>query len=382
VSQTRLIRDTNSHKVTTLELFFDLVFVYGISQVTAYLAYDHSPMGFVKGLLLAALLWWAWVAYSWLGTSVQIDRGLVQAAIFVAMAAIMVLALLMPDFFDETRGASVAMLAASAYVIVRIMHLVLFYLGGREDPGIVRAVASFARTVVIAAVLLIGGAYLGGTWQVILVAVAVAIDVLGPFLGRGEGWRLALGHFAERHGLIVIIALGEGIVAIGVGAAGLSMSAALLATALLGVAVACVLWMGYFDGAAASLEEAVARRSGVEQITTARDVYSILHFLLVSGLILVALAMKSALKSADYGWQEPLEGYAAFALGLGLLQFLGGMWLMRRRAGARTSIAEPLVAASALLLIAAGTLIPAGLTVTAAAVIALLWRGVRAPVSD
>ncbi|HNE89138.1 MAG: low temperature requirement protein A [Candidatus Nanopelagicales bacterium] len=378
MSQTRLIRDTSGHKVTTLELFFDLVFVYGISQVTAYLAYDHSALGFFRGLLLAALLWWAWVAYSWLGTSVRIDRGLVQTAMFVAMGAIMVLALLMPDFFDETRGASVAMIAAAAYVVVRIMHLLLFYLAGRDDPGIVKAVLALARTVVIAAVLLIGGAYLGGTWQLILVAAAVAIDVIGPFLGRGEGWRLALGHFAERHALIVIIALGEGIVAIGVGAAGLPITPALLATALLGVALACVLWMCYFDGASTALEEAVEERSGVDRVTTARDVYSILHFLLVSGLILVALAMKSALKSADYGWQEPLAGYAAFALGLGAVQFLGGLWLMRRRAGARTSVGEPLLALAAALLVPVGMTLPAMATIAVTVVLALGWRAVRA----
>ncbi len=342
MSQNRLVRDAAGHKVTTLELFFDLVFVYGISQVTAYLADDHSALGFVRGLLLAALLWWAWVAYSWLGTSVRVDRGMVQAAMFVAMGAIMTLALLMPDFFDETRGASVAMIAAVAYVTVRIMHLVLFYIAGRDDPGIVQAVLGLARSVVLAAVLLVGGAYLGGTWQLILVGAAVAIDVLGPILTGGEGWLLSLGHFAERHGLIVIIALGEGIVAIGVGAAGLPFGAPLLVTALLGVAVACVLWVAYFDGASESVETALERRTGVDQVTTARDVYSYMHFLLVAGLILIALAMKSALKSADYGWQEPLAGYAAFALGLGLFQFLGGMWLMRRHAGARTAAAEPL----------------------------------------
>ena len=382
MSQTRLIRDSAGHKVTTLELFFDLVFVYGISQVTAYLAYDHSPLGFVRGLLLAALLWWAWVAYSWLGTSVRVDRTLVQVHLFVAMAAIMVLALLMPDFFDDTRGASVAMIAATAYVIVRIMHLALFYLEGREDPGIVVAVRKLARTVILAAVLLIGGAYLGGTWQLVLVGAAVAIDVLGPFLGGGEGWRLSLGHFAERHALIVIIALGEGIVAIGVGAADLPVGTALLTMAVLGVALACVLWVAYFGGGAESLEAALARRSGVDQVTTARDVYSVMHFLLVAGLILIALAMKSALKATEYGWQEPLAGYAAFAIGLGLFQFLGGLWIMRRRAGARTSLAEPLVAVVALVLIPAGTALPAAVTVTAAAAIALIWRGVRAPSAD
>ncbi len=379
MSDTRLIRDSAGHKVTTLELFFDLVFVYGVSQVTAYLADDHSVLGFARGLLLAALLWWAWVAYSWLGTSVRVDQGLVQVSMFVAMAAIMILALLMPDFFDDTRGASVAMVAAAAYVVVRIMHLGLFYVAGRDDPGIARAVLRLSRTVVIAAVLLIGGAYLGGAWQMVLVAVAVAIDVLGPYLGGGEGWRLALGHFAERHGLIVIIALGESIVAIGVGAAGMPVNTELLITALLGVAVACTLWIAYFDGVAESLETALDRRSGVDRVTAARDVYSFMHFLLVAGLVLVALAMKSALKNAESGWQEPLAGYAAVALGLGLFQFLAGLWVMRLRSGAKTSLGEPLVAMVALLLIPLATVIPAATAVGTAALLTLVWRSLRAP---
>ncbi len=382
MSDTRLIRDAAGHKVTTLELFFDLVFVYGISQVTAYLADDHSALGFARGLLLAALLWWAWVAYSWLGTSVRVDQGLVQVSMFVAMAAIMILALLMPDFFDDARGASVAMLAAAAYVVVRIMHLALFYVAGRDDQGVARAVLRLARTVVIAAVLLVGGAYLGGGWQMALVAIAVAIDVLGPYLGGGEGWRLALAHFAERHGLIVIIALGEGIVALGVGAAGMPVNMQLLITAVLGVAVSCTLWIAYFGGVAESLETALEGRSGVDRVTTARDVYSVMHFLLLAGLILVALAMKSALKAAEVGWHEPLAGYAAFALGLGLFQFLAGLWVMRLRAGARTSPGEPLVAAGALLLIPVATVIPAVVAVAATAVLALIWRSVRAPMAQ
>lgn len=379
MSESRLIRDAARHKVTTLELFFDLVFVYGISQVTALLATDHSPLGFVRGLLLAALLWWAWVAYSWLGTSVRIRQGSVQLAMFVAMGAIMVVALLMPDFFDEGRGVSAAVLAASAYVVVRLMHLVLFYVAGREDPGITDAVLKLARTVVIAAVLLVGGAFLGGTWQLVLVAAAVSIDLIGPFVGGGRGWRLALGHFAERHGLIVIIALGEGIVAIGVGAAGLPISTALLTVAMLGVALACALWVAYFDGSSDAVESAVHARSGLAQVTTARDVYSYLHFLLVSGLILIALSMKSALKHVEDGWAEPLEQYAALALGLGLAQFLLGLWLMRRRAGAATSAAEPLVGVAALALIGVGTLVPAVAALTAATALAVLWRLVRAP---
>ena len=378
MSQTRLLRETEGHKVTTLELFFDLVFVYGISQVTAYLAHDHSALGFTRGLLLAALLWWAWVAYSWVGTSVRVSDPLVQGAMFAAMAALMVLALLMPDFFDDDRGASPAMVAAAAYVMVRLMHLVLFFVAGREAPGIVAAARSLARTVVLAAVLLIGGAYLGGAWQMALVAVAVVIDVLGPYLGGGKGWRLALGHFAERHGLIVIIALGESIVAIGVGAADVEFSGPLLALSLVGVALACAFWIAYFTGTDAALEQAVSRREGVARVTTARDVYSVLHFLLVSGLILVALAMKSALAGTEEGWGEPLKFYAALALGWGVFQFLGGMWAMRLRAGEGTAWTEPALAVAALALVAVGLALPALLTVVIAIGLVVAWRLTRA----
>lgn len=377
MSQTRLLREAEGHKVTTLELFFDLVFVYGISQVTAYLADDHSALGFTRGLLLAALLWWAWVAYSWVGTSVRVSDPLVQGAMFAAMGALMVLALLMPDFFDDSRGASLAMVAAAAYVVVRLMHLVLFLVAGREDPDIVAAALRLARTVVLAAVLLIGGAYLGGAWQMALVAVAVVIDWIGPYLGGGKGWLLALGHFAERHALIVIIALGESIVAIGVGAADVEFTAPLLALTLLGVALACAFWVAYFTGTDAALEEAVSRREGVAQVTTARDVYSVMHFLLVSGLILVALAMKSALQYAS--WGEPLKFYAALALGWGVFQYLAGMWAMRLRAGEGTAWTEPALALAALALVPVGLALPALVTLLLAVLLVVAWRLTRAP---
>lgn len=382
MSAPRVIRDGSTHKVSSLELFFDLVFVFGISQVTAYLADDHSALGFLRGLLLASLLWWAWVAYSWLGTSIRVTDGWVQISIFIAMAAIMVLALLMPDFFDDTRGASIAMVAAAAYVVVRLMHLALFYIAGRDDPGITGAVLRLARSVVLAAVLLLGGAYLGGTWQLVLVAAAVAIDVAGPFIAGGEGWRLSLAHFAERHSLIVIIALGESIIALGLGAAGIAPSAAMLGLALVGVAVSCALWVAYFGGASESVEEAIAGKEGVDQVTSARDVYSVMHFALVLGLILVALAMKSALKGLEYGFDKPLAGYASGSLSVGVALYLLGLWLMRVRAGVTTRLWEPLLAGAALLVIPIGLSAPAALAVLAQFAIVLAWCATRAPLAS
>lgn len=367
----RLIRDGQSHRVTFLELFFDLVFVYGLSQVTAFLASDPSPTGFGKGLLLLALLWWAWVAYSWLGTSVRLTDGWVRLAMFGAVGLVMIVALSMPYWYDPTPGLSVTLVAAGAYVGVRVLHVVLYYLGAKGDSGVRTAVQRLSMTVAVAAVLLLGGALAGGFVQVVLMAVALAIDLVGPFLGRGEGWVLAPAHFAERHALIIIIALGESIVAIGVGAAGLGISAPLLLTAILAVALSCLLWLTYFDRTAEQIEDALLNRVGLTQITTARDAFSYLHFGLVAGLVLIALAMKSALGySAKYGINYQLTGYAAVSIGVGLALFLLTLWAIRSRSGVATTRWWFGCVFGALLLVPLALLLPIWLTLLVALAIA------------
>ena len=378
-SQSRLIADAKSHRVTSLELFFDLVFVYGLSQVTAYLAADPSAAGFGRGLLLLGLLWWAWVAYSWLGTSVRLTDGWARLAIFCAVAMVMVVAVAMPYWYTSTPGWSAALVAAGAYVAVRALHVGLYFIGAKGDQGVRAAVAKLSATVVIAAVLLLGGAFIGGAVQVGLMVIALAIDLVGPFLGRGEGWVLAPAHFVERYALIIIIALGESIVAIGVGAAGLGLSVDLVVTALIAVAVSCVLWLTYFDRTAEEIEHALLARDGVAQITTARDAFSYLHFGLVAGLVLIALAMKSALGySAEYGITYHLAFYAAISLGGGVAIFLLSLWAIRKRTGLTTTRRWFVVVAAAVLLAGAATVIPIWLslllTVALAAVAVGLTR--------
>ena len=369
----RLIRDGQTHRVTFLELFFDLVFVYGLSQVTALLANDPTPAGFGKGLLLLALLWWAWVAYSWLGTSVRLTDGWVRLAMFGAVGMVMIVALSMPYWYDPSPGLSAALVAAGAYVGVRVLHVVLYYLGAKGDAGVRAAVTRLTGTVAIAAVLLLGGALVGGIAQVVLMVVALAIDLVGPFLGRGEGWVLAPAHFVERHALIVIIALGESIVAIGVGAAGLGISAPLLSTAMLAVAMSCLLWLTYFDRTADQIEHALLHRSGLSQITTARDAFSYLHFGLVAGLVLIALAMKSALGySAKYGVSYHLAGYAAVSVGVGLALFLLTLWAIRWRSGLATTPWWWVCVIGALLLVPLGLVVPIWLTLVGALVLSAI----------
>jgi low temperature requirement protein LtrA len=311
------------------------------------------------------------VAYSWLGTSLRIDDGGVRLAVFAAMAAIMLVALAMPYWWDPDRGSSVALLAAAAYIGVRVMHLVLYFLGSAGDAEQRAAVSRLAVSVLIGAALLLTGAYLGAAAQLALVAVAVLIELLGPLLSGGGGWRLALGHFAERHGLIVIIALGESIVAIGVGAAGLAITPGLITMMVLGIALACVLWLSYFDRTAAAVEAALEQREGVDRVTSARDVYSYLHFPLVAGLVLMALAIKSGVRAVDEaGPTTVLAGYAAVALGVGLAAFIGGLLAMRRRSGLRSGPVAVLAVVLALGLIPAALFIPAPAAVASAVAIA------------
>lgn len=325
--------------VSTLELFFDLVFVYGITQVTAYLAADHSGVGFVQGLLLLALLWWVWVGYAWLGTTVDVKDGGIRFAMFTAMAGILIVALGMPEWFHDSAGGldgplSAPVLVALAYVTVRIANLAIYWWVARGNRDLIAAVVRLGVAVAVAGVLVIVGAVLGGTAQVVLVAVAVILDFGGGLLGRGSGWVVSPGHFAERHGLIIIIALGESIVAIGVGASGFALSIPIIVGAAVGVAVAGRLWILYFDQSDARLEHALKERAGPQQAELARDVYSYLHLLLVAGIVLIALGLKTVLaKAAESGLGYPLPGYAAASFAAGILLFLLGRQLMWLRAG-------------------------------------------------
>ena len=278
------------HQVTPLELFFDLVFVFAITQVTSLLANDPTWGGVLRGMLVLVALWWAWTAYAWLTSTMDVDEGGVRLAMLASMGSMLVVALAVPGAFGDD-----AVLFAVAYVLVRVLHLVLYAIVGRDDPDLLGAILRFAPTAIFGASLLLLAGFLEGDARIAVWLVALAIDYVGPaVVGAGRGWRIAPEHFAERHGLIILIALGESIIAIGVGA-GFELSARVVLAAVLGVVVVAALWWLYFDVAAILARTGLMQARGVEQSRLARDSYSYLHLPMVAGIVLFALGLKTTL---------------------------------------------------------------------------------------
>ncbi|HEY3959949.1 MAG TPA: low temperature requirement protein A [Solirubrobacteraceae bacterium] len=292
-------------QVTPLELFFDLVFVLALTQCTALIVHTPTWEGMLKGMLVLGVLWWSWVGYAWLTSVLDPEEGAVRLVMFAAMAAFLVAALCVPGAF----GAE-ALLFACTYAVVRTAHIMLFMLASREDAALRSSVIGLAASTAIAVGLLLLAAFTSGAVQLGLWGVALALDAGGPFLFGADGWKLVPGHFAERHGAIVIIALGESIVAIGVGAKAV-IGAGVVVAAVLGIVVAAALWWAYFDVVAIVAGRRLEKAAeGRERNEIARDSYSYLHFPMVAGIGLIAVGMKLTIEHVG----SPLKLVAATAL--------------------------------------------------------------------
>jgi low temperature requirement protein LtrA len=327
-------------RVTPLELFFDLVFVLALTQCTALLADNPTWEGLAQGLLLLGVLWWAWVGYAWLTSVVDPEEGSVRFAIFAAMAAMLVVALCVPEAFGD-----LGLLFAGAYMAVRAGQIVLFVVASRDDPGLRQSVWGLAISTAVGTAILVAASFADGGLQLGIWALALALDMGGVLMIDSSGWRLAPAHFAERHGLIVIIALGESIVAIGVGAEA-GVDAGIVLAAVLGVAVASALWWLYFDVVALVAERRLSRAApGREQNEIARDSFSYLHFPMIAGIVLLALGLKKTLEHIE----DPLETVPAIAMlggtALYLLAHVAFRWRnVHRLSTQRLALAAVLVA--------------------------------------
>ncbi len=274
-------------RVTPLELFFDLVFVLAITQCTALMSHHPTWSGLAQGLLVLGMLWWAWTGYSWLTSVIDPEEGAVRLVMFGAMAALLLVSLCVPEAFG-----SLALAFALIYGVVRSAQIALFMLASPEDDALRHSVLGLAASTLVAVTLLALASLFDGLAQGALWALALFLDMAGPYFFGSEGWKLIPAHFAERHGLIVIIALGESIVAIGLGASH-ELTPAVGVAAVLGVALTAAMWWIYFDVVAIVSGKRLAEAEvGRVQNEMARDSYSYLHLVMVAGIVLVALGLK------------------------------------------------------------------------------------------
>jgi low temperature requirement protein LtrA len=313
--------------VTFVELFFDLVFVFSVTQVVSLLHHglDWTVVG--QSILVFWLVWWAWTQFTWSLNAADTTHYLVEIGVLVATAVAFFMAVAVPGAFADR-----SLWFAVTYVLVRVIGLALYAWVASEDASQRAAVRRFTLVSVGGLFVVLIGGYLGGTAQYVLWGLAILLDVVAAAVGgQAEGWNLHPEHFGERYGLFVIIALGETLIV----AAGTVTDAVwtddLLALAVLAVAITCGLWWSYFPRAKPVLDRALESRGGTERTMLARDVFSLIHFPMMIGVIAYAASIESAVAHPD----QPLSLAARLALAAGLVLFVGGMaaaiWRATRR---------------------------------------------------
>ena len=366
--------------VTPLELFFDLVFVFAITQITDLMAEDPTVGDVFRGVLVIGVLWWTWVGYSWLGNIARADEGIIRVGMFVAMGGVFVAAITIPEAFDDGPGGLHGpTVFAVCYFVVRLVHLFLFWIVSREDRVLRGQVLRWAPSMVVGTVLLLIAAQTSGTTQTLLWVAALLGDYLGTYLA-GTGWRLAsASHFAERHGLIVLIALGESIVATGIGIAKVPISWPIIAAVLLGLAVSGALWWAYFDVTALLTEHALAAARGVQQIRLARAGYTMLHLPMIIGVVLLSLGLKKAIGYVagvdEHTLADPLYGVPIAALFGGAALYLLAHVLFKHCMTGQLSIIRIAVAVLLVALAPLLALVPALVSLTVLAVVLMAMVG-------
>ncbi|MFL5886229.1 MAG: low temperature requirement protein A, partial [Thermoleophilaceae bacterium] len=338
----------DQQRVSTLELFFDLVFVFTITQLTSVLVLHPNLRGLAQVALMLGVIWWMYSGYAWLTNAVPPDRPERQAFLLAAMGAYLVLALSIPHAFTGT-----GLTFGLAYFAIVLIHAGLF--ARSTEATVVQAVTGLAKFNVSSAALLVVGGALGGTAEYVLWTAAFLLEWITPPLTGISDFRIQAAHFVERHGLVVIVAIGESVVAIGIGAAGLPVNAELVLVAVLGLMLSACLWWSYFAGEESRAERALAAAPRLRQPWLAVYAYGYWHLPILLGIIAIAFALK---KSTGHAFDE-LDLAPALGLGGGVAAFLLGDVLFRRTLGLGTG---PHRAAAGVLALAT---IPLGLAASA-----------------
>jgi low temperature requirement protein LtrA len=357
-----------------LELFFDLVFVFALTQVTELMAEDVAGVDVLRGMLVITVMWWCWIGYSWLCSLVHAEQGIIRLGLFAAMAAVFVQAITIPEAFDDLPGGLQGpVVFACCYFLVRAVHIVMYWLASREDPQLRGQVLRFLPSMLAGTILLLIASQTTGTTQTVLWFAALAGDYLGTLVA-GTKWRMGSArHFAERYGLIIIVALGESIVATGVGVAHLPISWPIIAASVLGLVVAGAMWWAYFDVTALIAERALSAADGERQIQLARGGYTFLHLPMVAGVVLMALGLKKVLGYVGgedgHTVADPIYGIPLAALYGGAALYLLGHIGFKRYVAGSLNLERLVVAVLLLALIPAVAMLPALVSLAVLAVV-------------
>ena len=308
---------------TFVELFFDLVFVFAITQVTHYAAHHLDLETVVRAVIVFWLIWWGWTQFTWALNAANTDHHHVRLGTLIATGIAFAMAFSVGNAFAEVRDA--ALWFSVSYVGVRVLGLGLYYQVVRSNADHRSAVIAFSALSLGGLVAVLAGSLVAPSLRTWIWLGAIALDFgAARVAGDRRAWGLHPGHFAERHGLIVIIALGESLIVAGTALTS-NTAAVVLATGAVAVLMTCLLWWTYFGWVREVLEEALVGANGRERARLGRDAYSLWHFPLVSGIIALAVGFEGAFHPHEYSVTQ-----VSIAVGTGLTLFLvataGALW--------------------------------------------------------
>ncbi|MEU5211432.1 low temperature requirement protein A [Streptomyces sp. NPDC020742] len=382
----RPIAPAPGHRATLVELLFDLVFVFALIQMTVFLHRGHAWRGLAEGLILLTLLWWVWSAYAWLGNQAHADTLPMRIGFALAMAALFVTALAIQEsWHDAPGGLYTPAVFVCGFLAVRACYFGLAFYVAAGDPAmhhhLRRALARASAT----GLALVVGALFGGVVQLVLWGLAAAADWVVPRVTPPTGgWRLhSPSHFAERHGLIVIIALGELLISFGDGVsanqsgAHIALNLPILLSALTCIALTVGLWWLYFSFVSPPLEHRLGLLHGTDRVPLARHAYDLLHFPLVAGVVYVAFGLEQlvgVLQGGQSGIRDlssPLPWPALVALYGGVAAYLAAGPAIQHISAARPSVPQLTAAVASLAAVPLAHALPALLAVASLAALLL-----------
>jgi low temperature requirement protein LtrA len=320
--ETRSIQGTEAQGATFVELFFDLVFVFAVTQVTRVLAHDLTWPGVAKALVVFWLVWWAWTQFTWSLNQADTEHASVRLITLVATGLAFVMALTVPIVEDP-----IGWFFPIAYLLVRTLGIGIQWKLAAGDDAWTGAVRRWTITSSLGLLAVLAAVFIAPEYRFVALGVAALFDISAAVRAGGGEWHLFSSHFSERHGLFVIIVLGESLIAAGLGASGQQLSPGLIGVATIAVLVTCGLWWTYFGWVKEAIESAFAEvTTGIGRF--ARDVYSFAHFPIIAGVIGFAVATEETIAHPG----DPLAAEGLIALVGGVTLFVGGTYLAIWRA--------------------------------------------------